>query len=69
MQMLRFAVGRGGQGRDSHFQKQKKSVLHTDGTGMTRSHLFPLSFLLWEAKAPKTRLLVLKIALLFYALP
>ena len=33
--------GPGGSGkRDSHFQKQK-SVLHTDGTGMTRSHLFP----------------------------
>ena len=34
--------GPGGSGkRDSHFQKQKKSVLRTDGTGMTRSHLFP----------------------------
>ena len=35
---LLWAVGSGK--RNSSFQKQTMSVLHTDGTGMTRSHLF-----------------------------
>ena len=58
-----------GQGRETPVFKSRRSLF---STLMGQAWLAPtcfLSFLLWEAKAPKTRLLALKTALLFSVLP